>query len=104
MRTLNCKRMTRMMSLYIAGDLSDAIRRAATLHLATCELCRRLAEEFSETSALLTQACASPEFDAEFYTGIRRAVISEIAHSRVPSKSSRLGSFLASFWGRRWVY
>jgi len=46
MRTLNCKRMTRMMSLYIAGDLSGATLRAATLHLATCEACRRLAEEF----------------------------------------------------------
>src|SRR6266576_777908 len=91
MRTLNCKRMIRMMSLYIAGDLSGATQRAATLHLATCELCRRVTEEFSETSALLTQACAPTEFDAEFYTGIRRAVLSEITHSRVLSQSSLIG-------------
>ena len=104
MRTLNCKRMTRMMSLYVAGDLSGAIQRDGTLHLATCDACRRLAEEFSATSALLTQACPPPEFGAEFYTGIRSAVFSEITHERVLSQSSPLGSFWGRLWGRRWVY
>jgi hypothetical protein len=103
MRTLNCKRMTGMMSLYVADDFSSATQREASLHLATCDACRRLAEEFSATSALLTQACPPPEFDAEFYTGIRSAVLSEITHERV-SQSSLLGSFWGRLSGRRWVY
>ena len=96
MRTLNCKRTARMISLYVAGDLVGAPEREVAAHLAACEGCRRLAEEFSESSSLLTQACTPPEFGAEFYSGIRRAVLGEITRDRMLSKPS--------LFRPRWLY
>jgi hypothetical protein len=96
MRTLNCKRTARMISLYVAGDLAGAPEREVATHLAACEACRRLAEEFSESSSLLTQACAPPEFGAEFYSEIRQAVLGEIANDQMLAKPS--------LFRPRWLY
>jgi hypothetical protein len=96
MRTLNCKRTARIISLYVAGDLVGAPEREVATHLAACEACRRLAEEFSESSSLLTQACTPPEFGAEFYSGIRHAVLGEIASERMLPKPS--------LFRPRWLY
>ena len=100
MRKTNCKRMARTMSLYVAGDLVGEPEREAAAHLAACQACRQIAEEFSESSSLLTQAFAPPEFGAEFYTGIRREVLGQIMVDRNLSKPSIFGRL----WGRRWVY
>ncbi len=100
MRKTNCKRMIRMMSLYVAGDLVGEPEREAAAHLADCQTCRQLAEEFSESSSLLTQAFAQPEFDAEFYAGVRREVLGKITVERNVSKPSMFGRL----WGPRWVY
>lgn len=96
MRKTNCKRMKKVMSLYIAADLVGEPEREAASHLATCDGCRQLASEFAEGNSLLTQACAQPDFGGEFYAGIRSAVLKEISHYRVPSKPS--------IFGRRWLY
>jgi hypothetical protein len=96
MRQFNCKRTARMISLYVAGDLVGASEREVAAHLAACEECRRLAEEFSESSSLLTQAFPPPEFGAEFYSGIRRAVLSEITNDRILTKPS--------LFRPRWLY
>ncbi len=96
MRTLNCKRTARMISLYVAGDLVGAPEREVAAHLAACEACHRLAEEFSESRSLLTQACTPPEFGAEFYSGIRYAVLGEIASDQMLSKPS--------LFRPRWLY
>ena len=96
MRTLNCKRTARMISPYIAGDLLGAPEREVATHLAACEACRRLADEFSESSGLLAEACALPEFGAEFYSGIRHAVLGEIASEQMISKPS--------LFQPRWLY
>src|SRR6266849_5138038 len=96
MRTLKCKRMVPMISHYVASDLVGAPERKVAAHVMACEACRRLAEEFWESKNLLTQACAVPEFGAEFYSGIRDAVIDEITRDRVQSKPS--------LFRRRWLY
>jgi hypothetical protein len=96
MRIQNCQRLSPLISLYVAGDLPDASQREATAHLAICEACRQLAEEFSASTSLLVQACPPPEFDAEFYAGIRNAVLGEISSNRRLPK--------AWFFQRPWVY
>lgn len=96
MKTLNCKRVARMISLYVAGDLVGASERDIVAHLATCEACRQLAEEFAESRSLLTEACRAPEFGAEFYSGIRHAVLGEIKRDQILSKRS--------LFRRRWLY
>jgi predicted anti-sigma-YlaC factor YlaD len=79
MRKSNCKRMIRAMSLYVAGDLVGRAEREATAHIAECQTCRQLAAQFSESSSLLTQACALPEFETDFYARIRSTVLGQIA-------------------------
>ena len=98
MRTLDCKRMTRLLPLYVAGDLVGEPEREVVVHLASCEECRQLADGFMESSSMLTQAYAQPEFDAEFYAGIRRAVL-----DKIPGEGIVLGPF-DRLWGRRWLY
>lgn len=101
MRNLNCKSMTKLLPLYVAGDLAGEPEREARLHLAGCEGCRKLAEEFVESHNLLTQAYAQPEFDAEFYAGIRRAVLGKIPNES--AVSTKPWPFEGR-WGRRWIY
>lgn len=96
MRTLNCKGVAGMISLYVAGDLVGAPEREVAMHLAACGACRRLAKEFAESNSLLTQACAPPEFGPEFYAGIRNAVLDKITRDRRLSR--------APLFRRRWVY
>ena len=100
MRMFKCKRIARTIPLYAAGDLAGASDREVTAHLATCEACRRLAEEFSRefslSSSLLAQACTPPVFGADFYSGIRRSVLGQITRERMVSKPA--------FFRRRWLY
>ena len=96
MRALNCKRTTRMISLYVAGDLVGGAEREVATHLAACDACRRLAQEFSVSSSLLAEACALPEFGAAFYSGIRSAVLGEIASQQLQAKPS--------LFRPRWLY
>jgi hypothetical protein len=92
--------MTKLMPLYVAGDLAGQPEREAVTHLAACDECRQLAEEFVESNSLLTQAFAQPEFDAEFYAGIRRAVLGKISSETIVSKPWPF----EGRWGRRWIY
>jgi len=85
-----------MISLWVAGDLVGAPEREVAAHVAACEGCRRLAGEFSESKSLLTQAGTPPEFGAEFYSGIRCAVLGEIASDQILSRPS--------LFRPRWLY
>jgi anti-sigma factor RsiW len=102
MRRMNCKRACEMLPLYTAGDLEGSREREVAAHLAACVACRRLAAEFSESSHLLAEACATPEFGAEFYAGIRSAVLSEIRRDRPTPSTPSL--FIASLFTRRLAY
>ena len=94
MRNMNCKSIVRSISFYVAGDLVGESERAVAVHLLACEDCQRLAEEFSESDSLLARACSPPEFGAEFYSGIRSAVLADIG-----SRRSR-----PSLFRPRWLY
>ncbi len=95
MRAWNCKRMARVISLYVAGDLVGPPERKAATHLAACEYCRRTAGEFSKSNRMLLESSALPEFGSEFYTGIRSAVLGEIKHQQLSRRSP---------FGGRWIY
>jgi hypothetical protein len=96
MKTLNCKRIGSKISLYVAGDLVGESEREVAAHLLACEECRRLSEEFSASSRLLTQAYTLPEFGSEFYSGIRRSVLADIGRGRTQSTPS--------LFRPRWLY
>src|SRR5205085_1315417 len=95
MRNLNCKRVSRNVSLFVAGDLSGDLDREIVNHLAICEECGRLAQEFRESNSLLTEACALPEFGAQFYDEIRNRVLEKITRDGVSSRRQFV---------HRWIY
>jgi len=95
MGNLNCKRAGRNVPLFIAGDLPGDLDREMFDHLATCEECDRLAQEFRESNSLLTEACALPEFDAQFYSEIRNNVLDKI---------NRDGMSARPRFGHRWIF
>ena len=86
MGKLNCKRARRNVPLFVAGDLSGDLDREMVNHLAICEQCGRLAQEFRESNSLLTEACALPEFGAEFYDEIRNSVLDKITRDGLSSR------------------
>jgi len=95
MGKLNCKRAGRNVPLFVAGDLSGDLDREMINHLATCEECGQLAQEFRESNSLLTEACALPEFGAQFYDEIRNNVLDQIARDGMSSKPR---------FGHRWIF
>jgi len=95
MGKLNCKRASRNVSLFVAGDLSGDLNREMVNHLAICEACDRLAQEFGESNSLLTEACALPEFGAQFYDEIRNNVLDKITRDGMSSRPR---------FGHRWIY
>jgi hypothetical protein len=96
MINLSCKRMTRMMPLYIAGELSAGRLQKSAQHLRACAACRELADEFHESKALVAEAYSMPEFGEEFYAEIRNAVLDKIAIERALPKRT--------IFGHSWVY
>ncbi|MBA3440019.1 MAG: hypothetical protein H0T92_09155 [Pyrinomonadaceae bacterium] len=76
---MDCGKVEKLLSLHASGDLEDEHTHAAvSLHLRSCSVCRRLADEYEESLHLLRSACAPPEFDASFYNGIRSTVLKAI--------------------------
>jgi hypothetical protein len=97
---MNCERAAEFLPLYAAGDLDAARADEVASHVAACGDCRQVADEFSESRALLVEAFATPEFDAEFYSGIRSSVLEQISRDREPSTPSPV----AALFGRRLAY
>ena len=86
MGKLHCKRASRNVPLFVAGDLSGDLNREMVNHLAICEECGRLAQEFRESNSLLTEAFALPEFGAQFYDEIRNNVLDKITRDVISSR------------------
>lgn len=100
MRGMNCKRAAEFLPLYAAGDLDAVREKEVASHIIVCEGCRRVADEFRESRALLVEAFETPEFGAEFYSGIRSSVLEKISREREPSTPS----LVAALFGRRLAY
>ena len=64
-------------------------------HLAICKECGRLAQGFRESSSLLIEAFALPEFGAQFYDEIRNNVLDKITRDSASSRPQ---------FGYRWIY
>ncbi|MFL6229971.1 MAG: zf-HC2 domain-containing protein, partial [Pyrinomonadaceae bacterium] len=102
MNQIDCTRAKELIPLHVADDTDAARAREVSAHLAACAGCRALAAGFVESRSLLAEACAPPEFGAEFYAGIRSAVLAEIRRDR-PTPSSP-SSFIATLFARRLAY
>lgn len=95
MKSMRCTRVEKFLPLHVAGDLQG--RRAAKVanHLATCERCRVMVEEYDASQHLVRAAATlPPDFDGAFYEELRRSVLDEIRRTRplAPPPSFRFAS------------
>ena len=106
MKMMRCTRVEKFLPLYVAGDLAGRrAERHVARHLATCERCRALSDEYDASRDLVRDAAAlPPDFDGAFYAELRRSVLAEI--KREPGRLApppTLAGF-ASLFNTRFAY
>jgi len=106
MTRMNCGRAEKLMPLYAAGDLPAGRRsRAVAAHVASCEACAALADEFRASREWARSAGAVPEFGEEFYESLRAGVLDRVNRDTRQAAPSRLAPFFpAMFAGRRLAF
>ncbi len=78
---MNCRQIEQLIPLFAGGDLDPKHAAAIALHLETCDGCRRLAGEFSETHDWLAGS-TPPRLDQSFLDQLRSQVLREIDAGR----------------------
>jgi len=96
---MNCRRVEKLMPLYVQGDLASGIAERLASHLEWCGRCNWLADEYKESQSWL-RSSQEPEFDEADLHALKAGVLSRIADTS--AKPSLLAS-LAQHWGRRQV-
>ena len=96
---MNCRRVEKLIPLYIEGDLASGAADRLTSHLEWCGRCNWLADEYKESQNWL-RAGEQPEFDSAFLDNFKTGVLRRIQKSS--TRSSLLGSPMQQ-WGSRRV-
>jgi hypothetical protein len=97
---MNCRRVEKLIPLYVEGDLASGIADRLASHLEWCGRCNWLADEYKESQSWL-RSSEPPEFDEASLTGLKAGVLRRIAETS--AKPSLLAS-LAQQWSRRQVF
>ncbi|HXG93784.1 MAG TPA: zf-HC2 domain-containing protein [Blastocatellia bacterium] len=74
---MNCRRIEKLLPLYVEGDARADEADAVTLHLNTCRECNRLASEYRESQNLLRSA-PMIELEDDELNWLKRSVLGEI--------------------------
>lgn len=82
---MNCRRIEKLIPLYVEGDLEERQEQFVSSHLTGCKECRRLEAEYLDSQRALRRH-EPPDFDEAFFDSIRRGTLLEIkkAQSRPP--------------------
>ncbi len=93
---MHCARVSELIPLHVAGDLSAGRAQVLARHLQSCANCRAKVDEYAASRAWL-QAGAQPVFTDEFYADIRAAVLRQIKQERTPAAPQSAPFFAALF-------
>ena len=97
---MNCKRVEKLIPLYVEGDLKSDVANHIASHLDWCGRCNWLADEYKESQSWL-RSSDSPEFDEAALNGLKAGVLRRIAENT--AKPSLLAA-LVQQWSRRQVF
>lgn len=97
---MNCRRVEKLIPLYVEGDLASGTADLLTSHLAWCGRCNWLADEYKESQSWL-RSSEPPEFDEASLKGLKAGVLRRIAETS--ARPSLLAS-LVQQWSRRQVF
>jgi hypothetical protein len=99
---MNCRRVEKLIPLYVEGDLSTGIADRLTSHLEWCSRCNWLADDYKESQSWLRSA-ETPVFDEPFFADLKRDVLKQVSNAN--GRRSLLASFARGTqrWNRRQV-
>ncbi|HTF37717.1 MAG TPA: zf-HC2 domain-containing protein [Blastocatellia bacterium] len=97
---MNCRRVEKLIPLYVEGDLAPGIADRLTSHLDWCGRCNWLADEYKESQSWL-RTSEPPEFDEAFLDNLKAGVLSRIEETS--ARPSLLAS-LVQQWSRKQVF
>ena len=96
---MNCRRVEKLIPLYVEGDLAPGTADRLTSHLDWCGRCNWLADEYRESQGWL-RTSEPPEFDEAFLATLKAGVLSRIEETS--ARPSLLASLMQQ-WSRRQV-
>lgn len=91
---MNCRRIEKLIPLYVEGDLESDEVSTVLAHLETCENCGALVAEY-EASQMWLRSHTLPDFDDAMLDDLKRGVMREIYEAR--ERPSFFG-FFAGHW------
>lgn len=97
---MNCRRVEKLIPLYVEGDVEARASEQIALHLEWCGRCNWLADEFKESQRSL-RSTQPPEFDEAFLDSFKADALKLIAETN--AKPSLLSSLMQQ-WSRRQVF
>lgn len=97
---MNCRRVEKLIPLYVEGDLKSRVSDPVASHLEWCGRCNWLADEFRESQNWL-RSSELPDFDEAFLDNFKADALKLIAETN--SKPSLLSSLMQQ-WNRRQVF
>lgn len=97
---MNCRRVEKLIPLYVEGDLESHSRERIASHLEWCGRCNWLADDFRESQSWL-RSTQLPELDQAFLDSFKADALKLIAETN--SKPSLVASLLQQ-WSRRQVF
>lgn len=74
---MNCRRVEELISLFVENDLGESESQAVSLHLASCESCGALLNQYRDSQTWM-RSQATTEFSDDFFDEIRRSVLANI--------------------------
>jgi Putative zinc-finger len=96
---MNCRRIEKMIPLYVEGDIESLVSERIASHLEWCGRCNWLADEYKESQNWL-RATETPLFDEAYLADFKRDVMKQVGSTG--ARQSLIAS-LAQHWNRRRV-
>jgi len=97
---MNCRRVEKLMPLFVEDDLQPALATRIASHLEWCGKCNWLADDYKESQSWL-RASTPPEFDRALLDSVKNGALAQIVASK--QRPSRWAAF-AEHWNRRQVF
>lgn len=97
---MKCRRVEKLIPLYVEGDLASGKANHLASHLEWCGRCNWLADEYRESQSWL-RVSATPEFDQSLLENFKAGVLRRIEND--DSKPSLLGAVIQQ-WTRRQIF
>jgi anti-sigma factor RsiW len=96
---LDCRKVQPLLSEYVDGTLQADTAWDVKLHVASCAVCARVADELAATATLL-QSLPALEPSKDFETALARRLADQVLMPRRPSLLQRLTETLVGWWSR----